>query len=199
MTRGKKQLQLEQIPTPSNFSTLLSNEEETVLAHMVRNIVKEELQAHEVVLQEIVSSNLKITNERSEKFSGEVSDIKESLEFTQKQLEDKTKVIKKDIEILQKNLNKIEKDLLDPEGITNKLIKLEDRSRRNNLCIAQSNNNSWENCEEQFQKIIEEKLNIVKNIEIDRCHRAGKKQNNCPRTIFCRITKFKDKQLIQIS
>ena len=77
--------------------------------------------------------------------------------------------------------------------ITNKLIQLEDRSRRNNLCIdgiAETNNDSWEYCEEQFQKILKEKLNIEKKIEIDRCHRAGKKQNNRPRTIFCRITKF---------
>ena len=69
---------------------------------MIGNIVKEELQAHEVVLQEIVSSNLKVTNERLEKLSREVSDIKESLEFTQKQIEDETKEIKKDVEILQK-------------------------------------------------------------------------------------------------
>ena len=151
---------------------------------MIMNIVKEELQATKVVLQEIVSSNLKITNERLEKLSGEISDIKESLEFTQKQLEDKTKVIKEDIEILQKNLNEIEKDLLDPEDIINKLIELEDRSRRNNLRIdgiTETNNDSWENCEEQFQKKIKEKLNVEKNIEIDRCHRAEKKQNNRPR------------------
>ena len=118
---------------------------------MIMNIVKEELQATKVVLQEIVSSNLKITNERLEKLFGEISDIKESLEFTQKQLEDKTKVIKEDIEILQKNLNEIEKDLLDPEDIINKLIELEDRSRRNNLRIdgiTETNNDSWENCEE---------------------------------------------------
>ena len=58
------------------------------------------------------------------------------LRFTQKQLEDETKVIKKDIDILQKNLNEIEKDLLDPQDITNKLIQLENRSRRNNLCFS---------------------------------------------------------------
>ena len=45
---------------------------------MIRNILKEE-QTKEVVLQEIVSSNLKVTNERLEKLSGEFSDIKESL------------------------------------------------------------------------------------------------------------------------
>ena len=54
-------------------------------------------------------------------------------------------MIKKDTEILQKNLNEIEKDLLDHAHITNKLIELEDRSRRNNLCIdgiAETNNDS---------------------------------------------------------
>ena len=91
--KKKKQLQQEQTPTPSNFSAPLSNEEETALAHLIRNIVTEELQAHEVVLQEILSSNLKLKNEWLEKLSREVSNIEESLEFTQKQLEDETKVI----------------------------------------------------------------------------------------------------------
>ena len=43
LTRAKKQLQQEQTPTPSSFSTSLSNEEETALADMIKNIVKEEL------------------------------------------------------------------------------------------------------------------------------------------------------------
>ena len=69
---------------------------------MIRSIVKEELQAHEAVLQTIVSFNLKVTNERLEKLSREVNDITKSLEFTQKRLEDETKVIRKDINTLQK-------------------------------------------------------------------------------------------------
>ena len=40
---------------------------------MIRNILKEELQTNEVVLQEIVSSNFKVTNERLEKLSGETT------------------------------------------------------------------------------------------------------------------------------
>ena len=91
MTRTKKALQREQTPTSSNFLTPLSNKEETALAHMIGNVTKEELQAHEAVLQEIVSSNLKVTNERLEKLCGKVSNITNSLEFTQKQLEGKTK------------------------------------------------------------------------------------------------------------
>ena len=65
---------------------------------MIRNTLKEELQAHKTVLQKIVSSNLKVINERLEKLSGEVSDITKSLVFTQKHFKDETKVIKKDIE-----------------------------------------------------------------------------------------------------
>ena len=108
-TRTKKALQREQTPTSSNFLTPLSNKEETVPAHMIGNVIKEELQAREAVLQEIVSSNLKVTNERLEKLSGEVSDITRNLEFTQKQLEDETKVIKKNINTLQKILNEVER------------------------------------------------------------------------------------------
>ena len=75
MASTKKALQREQTPTSSNFLMPLSNEEEMVLVHTNRSIVKEELQSHEVVLQEIVSSNLKVTNDGLEKLSGEVSDI----------------------------------------------------------------------------------------------------------------------------
>ena len=63
MKSKKQQWQQEQTPTPNNFSKPISNGEELTLAQMIRNIVKEELQAHEVVLQEIVRSNLNITNE----------------------------------------------------------------------------------------------------------------------------------------
>ena len=120
ITRVQK-VQQEQTTTQSNLSTPFSIEEKTVLVHMITNIVKEELQTNEMFLQKVVSSNLKVTNERLEKLSREVSDMKERLEFTQKQLEDETKAIKKDFKS-----NETE-DLLDLERITNKLTELEDR------------------------------------------------------------------------
>ena len=69
---------------------------------MIRNIVKEELQTYEVVLQEIVGSNLKVTIELLEKLSGEVRNRIGSLEFIQKQLKDKTKMIKKTLKYHKK-------------------------------------------------------------------------------------------------
>ena len=69
---------------------------------MIRNIAKEELQTYEVVLQEIVGSNLKATIELLEKLSGEVRNRIGSLEFIQKQLKDKTKMIKKTLKYYKK-------------------------------------------------------------------------------------------------
>lgn len=79
-------------------------------------------------------------------------------------------MIKKDIETSQKKLNDVEKDLLDPEDITDTLTEQEGMSRSKNLCvegIVETNNNSQENCEKQFLKLIKEKLEIRKNIETD--------------------------------
>ena len=89
---------------------------------------------------------------------------------------------------------------MDPEEVSSKLIELEDRSRRNNLRIdriEEKPNETWKECEENVQEMIKEKLGITEPIEIDRCHRISKrKKPNRPRTVICRITKFKDKQKI---
>ena len=79
---------------------------------------------------------------------------------------------------------------------------MEDRSRwnRKDLCIdrtVETLNKTWEECDIKIQELIKNKLKINEHIEIDRCHRLSKKKNqNRPRTIICRITKFKEKQKI---
>ena len=82
MTRTKKASQQEQTPISCNFSTPLPNEEQAELAHTIRIIVKQEIQAQQVVLQETVRCFWEITNERLEKLSGQASDITKTLEFT---------------------------------------------------------------------------------------------------------------------
>ena len=41
--------------------------------------------------------------------------------------------IRKDLNNLDKSINEIQQDLLDPKYVSSKLIEFEDRSRRNNL------------------------------------------------------------------
>ena len=63
---------------------------------------------------------------------------------------------------------------VDPEYVTDKLIDLGDRFRRNNLRIngiLESRNKTWEEYEEEIEKVFNEKLDI-KNVQIETAHRS---------------------------
>ena len=64
-----------------------------------------------------------------------MGELSKSLEFMQSQLDKELGNVKKDITKLENNIKSIEKDLLDPDDVSAKLVELEDRSRRNNLRI----------------------------------------------------------------
>ena len=60
----------------------------------------------------------------------------------------------------------------DAENIHNKLVELEDRSRRNNIRIdriKEHNKESWEECERRVHSMLKERLDI-ENVEIERAH-----------------------------
>ena len=86
----------------------------------------------------------------------------------------------------------------DAENIHNKLVELEDRSRRNNIRIdgtKEHNKESWEECERRVHSMLKERLDI-ENVEIERVHRAGGKSRSKSRTIVYKLLRFKDKQNI---
>ena len=91
---------------------------------------------------------------------------------------------------------------VDPEYITNKLIDLEDKTKHNNLRIygiSESRNETWEECEEEIQKVFNEKLG-VKDVQIERAHRSkrSKSNNNSdkPTTMVCKLLNYKQKEEI---
>ena len=80
-----------------------------------------------------------------------------------------------------------------------KIVDLEDRSRRNNLRIdgtSEKENETWDECEQEVQLLIKDKLGIAENIVIERAHQIKKKGNsNNPgksRTIVCRFLILKN-------
>ena len=81
-------------------------------------MVKEELAAHEKTIKD-----------------REMGELSKSLEFNQSQLDEELGNVKKNISKLENNIKSIEKDLLDPDDVSAKLVELEDRSQRNNLRI----------------------------------------------------------------
>ena len=84
-----------------------------------------------------------LTNHRLDNLSKEIADLKESLEFTQEETEGKFNKLNEKITTMERNLFSLKKDIeviqtTKPSWaieIENKLVDLEDRSRRNNLRI----------------------------------------------------------------
>ena len=152
--------------------TTLNEEKSTQL---IRKIFQEEFKKQEVHITNIISSNFKITMEEIKKsqeqikeLKKEVTDLKSSIEHTDADLND-----------LSDRVDEIYDYLVDPEYVTNKLIDLEDKSRRNNFRIdgiSESRNETWEECEEEI-KVFKEKPG-VKNIQIERAHRSKRSKSN---------------------
>ena len=97
-----------------------------------------------------------------------MTDLKSSIEHTDAGLND-----------LSDRVDEIYDYLVDPEYVTNKLIDLEDKSRRNNFRIdgiSESRNETWEECEEEI-KVFKEKPG-VKNVQIERAHRSKRSKSN---------------------
>ena len=194
-------------PTSSSMMSIENNEE---LLNTIRGIIKEELEDHEKKMKQeyeehdkkindIIKSHLETTNKRLEEISKEVRDITESVEFTEGRLDEEIATVKDDISKMKSDVRLIERDLLDPNDVSEKLIELEDRSGRNNLCfdgLTEDTNETWDDCERKIQKILSDKLEITEDVEIERCHRMGKRKGNRPRTIICKFLRFKDKQKI---
>ena len=78
----------------------------------------------------------------------------------------------KKVEKLQEQINELWDYQVDPERLEfreRKIVELEDRSRRNNLCIdgiSEKENETWDECEQEVQSLIKGKLGIAENIVI---------------------------------
>ena len=85
--------------------------------------------------------------------------------------------------------------------VYDKLVDLEDRSRRNNLRIygiSESKYETWEKCKEKVDEIFREKLGLD-NIHIECVHRVKREKNDKSTkstTIVCNLLSFKEKKLV---
>ena len=90
---------------------------------------------------------------------------------------------------------------MDSDFAYDKLIDLEDKSRRNNLriySISELKYETWEKCQEKVDEVFREKLGLD-NIYIERAHlvKKGKEDKSTkPRTIVCNLLSFKEKKLV---
>lgn len=130
----------------------------------------------------------------------EVQEIKTSIQFTQKEVDD-IKISNANqadhSKALQADITKICDSLL---VLRDKLEYLEGKSRRNNLVIdgiIETPGETWLESEEKVKKIFSEKLQLQKDIEVERAHRTGKPaMGEQPRPIVVKFLRHKDRSAV---
>ena len=152
---------------------------------------------------QLISGCATLTNQRLDNLSKEIADLKESLEFTQEETEGKFSKLNETITSMDRNLCSLQKDIeaiqtTKPNWkieIKNKLVDLEDRSRRNNLRIneiKEGKNETWEECEKRINCFLREKLDMdTDEIWIERAHRVGEKKHGQERQTVVQFKQFK--------
>ena len=178
------------------------------LTGLIKEILKEEFAKQEKNISNLINGNFEITMKEIRKSQDEIKDLrkeitefKESLEFTGNELHGKIKKLEGKNESIKKAVDKIYNSQVDFNFAYDKLIDLEDRSRRNNLRISgisESKYETWEKCEEKVDEVFREKLGLD-NIHIERAHRVKRGKNDKstkPRTIVCNLLSFKEKKLV---
>nr|XP_047131914.1 uncharacterized protein LOC124810986 [Hydra vulgaris] len=161
---------------------------------------------------------MKIVTERLEKIESDlnhdkikiksmlkdINELKESIDFQEEISKKRISETNNRIDDVKKLYN--EKTLLDSNNESNilkdikeKLIDLENRSRRNNLRIdgvKELPGESWEDRTKIVKNIFTEKLQINKEIIIERAHRSGAIKTGKERSIVLKLLHFNDKKLI---
>ena len=169
------------IQRKSNEYVKSSNELSKEQIEQIGSIFGRMLKEHENNISKIIAANTKMVSDKIEAFSKQIEEIKESMEFTEKEL-------RKDITMV-KNNNENEIIIL-----KNKLRDLEDRSRRNNLRIdgiAESENESWNDCAEKVKGLFKNNLNLKDEIIIERAHSSSISKQQ-------RTTTNNDNQIIKL-
>ena len=120
----------------------------------MKTVFEEEFAKQQQQISKIIENNLVITKQEIGKLREEINDLKKSIEFTENVLEEKVAKVEQNVCELQEKFNKVKEDVTYmndnieyTENIHNKLVELEDRSRRINIQIdgiKEYNKESWE-------------------------------------------------------
>ena len=109
---------------------------------LIKEILKEEFAKQEKNISNLINGNFEITikeirtsQDEIKDLRNEITEFKESLEITDNELYGKIKKLEEKHESTKKTADEIYNSQVDSDFVYDKLIDLEDRSRRNNLRI----------------------------------------------------------------
>ena len=162
--------------------------DEEKITTLIKSIFQEEFKKQEQNIAKVISGNLALTMQEIKTVKKDISDLKDSLEFTEGEMKEKLATAEKRISKVEGKMKELYDNQLDPYYVEDemtelktKVSELEDRSRRNNLRfdgISEEKNETWEDCERKVENLLKNKLGI-EGIKIERAHRTkGKKKIN---------------------
>ena len=98
-------------------------------------IFTEEVEKQQQSLLKLVSGNFEITMKEMKNIKSEVNELKKSIKFTEKVLEENVQNMQRKVSSLEDKVEEIYDYQIDPDEVEKNLTNLEDRSRKNNLWI----------------------------------------------------------------
>ena len=189
-----------------------SQEDNTLLSKgnlkcMIKEILNEEFAKQEENITKLINGNfqttmaeLKKSQDEIKELKSEINDFKASLQFTANELKEKIESLEKIHWCICVRVDEVYDTQIDPEFVHNKLIDLEDRSRRNKLRIygvTETYDETREKCEEHIEQVFNAKLGL-KIIRVERAHRVkrrkgdkSKKKNKPPNNMLTVIIQRK--------
>ncbi|CAJ1081238.1 uncharacterized protein LOC126388379 [Xyrichtys novacula] len=142
------------------------------------------------------------TNERLDSMNRNIQEIKDSIHYTQREVDEIKATVSKfsgDPNTLENNMKILCDSLV---TLDSKADYLESQSKRNNLIfegIEESAQESWADTEGKVRTLISEKLKLdARAMPIERAHRSGKPENRADNKhpIIVKFLNYKDKELI---
>ena len=101
----------------------------------MRKVFKAELAQQEKNFSNIICGNFSISKQQIEEVEKEVLGLRKSIEFKEKKIEEKVNNAKNKLADIEHRIEEIYDYQIDPDYGEQKLLDLEDRSRRNNLRV----------------------------------------------------------------
>ena len=128
--------------------------DEEKITKLIKEVFEKEFKKQEVNITNIISSNSTLTMKEIRSLKQDVNDLKESIEFTQNDLEERIADVEKKITTFEMKMNEMYDYQIDLNYINNslselqeKISKMEDRSRRNNMRVdgvTEEKGETWE-------------------------------------------------------
>lgn len=181
----------------------------------MREYVKELLAVQDRCYRNMVQMFVDGFNSELKSLKQEVNDLKLSLQFSQKELDEaKSKIgsLEANTNINSSSIDQVNCGLIDLDAKTD---YLENQSRRNNVVIygiPEEVGETWNSCENKVKHEIAEKLEIKDELLIERAHRVGvkgrdqkrpringnggRRQNDQPRPIVAKFLNWKQKSTV---